>query len=229
MYRVIKEMNAEEKMVEKVYGVLTDYDLSSWTADLATDYTRTSQQRTGTPPYMAHELLKGTSGTHLYRHDVESFFYIMLMMCARHTIGSSGEGKEQRVIMREGRGLPYQDWFNQHNYEALGRFKKALFSDMEHIELSQAFEDFRGWLLKLQWRFSEGFELKTAFARQQQEQEWDGIPVVGAAPFNDETLGGCIDYSTVIKPVHHLKGKLEGLIIRYNPTSSPLPTPTGTV
>ena len=32
----------------KVYGVLTDFDLSSWTADLTSTYAKTSQQRAGT-------------------------------------------------------------------------------------------------------------------------------------------------------------------------------------
>ena len=36
---------------------------------------------------MAHELLTGESPIHLYRHDVESLFYIILLMCARHTFG----------------------------------------------------------------------------------------------------------------------------------------------
>ena len=37
MYRII-EVNAEGDVEYKVYGVPTDYDLSSWTASLKTDY-----------------------------------------------------------------------------------------------------------------------------------------------------------------------------------------------
>ena len=43
--------------------------------------------------------------------------------------------------------------------------------------------------------------------------------------FDDETLGGHIRYSSLIDPVPRLKGKLEGLVIRYNPLPSPLPAP----
>lgn len=50
--------------------VLTDYNLSSWTACMNPNYTKTLQQHTGTLPYMAQELLKGMSPLHLYRHDV---------------------------------------------------------------------------------------------------------------------------------------------------------------
>src|ERR1700753_780866 len=69
MCRIVNEINAHGQEEQKVYGVVTEYDLSSWTEHLKGDYTRTSQQRTGTPPYMAQELLKGTSTSHLYRHD----------------------------------------------------------------------------------------------------------------------------------------------------------------
>ena len=130
MCRIVKEFGAKDK----VYGVLTDYDLSSWAASLKTDYTKTSQQRTGTPPYMAHELLTGMSDIHLYRHDVESFFYIMLLLCARHKLDPR-KGAKWPVVMQEGE-LPYMDWFNEPNYARLGRFKTALFSQMEPIILS---------------------------------------------------------------------------------------------
>jgi serine/threonine protein kinase len=51
MYRMIEE---------KVHGVLADFDLASRMALMDDDYTKTSQQRTGTPPFMAHGLLDGT-------------------------------------------------------------------------------------------------------------------------------------------------------------------------
>ena len=42
--------------------------------------------------------------------------------------------------------------------------------------------------------------------------------------FDDEMLGGHVDYSIPISPVRKLKGNLEGLVIRYDPSPS---TPTG--
>jgi len=207
-----------------VYGVLTDYDLSSWKEELKTDYTRTSQQRTGTPPYMAYELLMGTSRTHLYRHDIESLFHIMLLMCGRHTIvHSSGEadtGAKSGVVMRKGK-LPYQDWFEEQNYNALGEHKAAFFTFTKAIELSPAFEDFRAWLKVLRYRFSEGISAKNAHVRRQELLEDSPSELT---PFDDETLGGNINYSSFIEPVGRLTGQLKGLIIRYpstvNPTSA---------
>ena len=229
MCRLIEGMNAEEELEQKVYGVLTDFDLSSWKKDLKHDYTPTSQQRTGTPPYMAQELLKGTSTTHLYRHDVESLFYIMLLLCGRHTFAHAGNGTSKgarwQLVTRE-EELPYQDWFRAPNYVMLGSLKGTFFSDKQPIELSPAFEDFRPWLRDLRFVFSEGFKSKLFDPSTQEDTpEWKLKRAGGTAggvkatpiPFDDETLGGHVDYSAVIEPTRYLKGELEGLIIRYDP------------
>jgi len=113
--------------------------------------------------------------------------------------------------MREGE-LPYQKWFNGQDYDTLGSFKESFFTRMKAIKLSPAFEDIRPWLEELQYCFSEGFELKHGHARRKRRAE--------LAPFDDETLGGNIDYSSLIEPAHHLTGELKGLAIRYNPESS---------
>ena len=221
MCRIVEDLGAEDKV--HVYGVLTDYDLSSWTASLRTDYTKTSQQRTGTPPYMAHELLTGASDIHLYRHDVESLFYIMLLLCARHEFDPSGEA-ERPVVMREGE-IPYGDWFNEQNYGKLGIFKAYFFSQMGAIELSPAFEDIRKWLVHLQYCFSDGFELKNSYKKR---KERAGDSAGELPPFDDETLGGQINYSSLIEPARRLKGELEGLTVRYT-SPSPPPTSVGVV
>jgi len=105
--------------------VLTDYDLSSLTAKMNSDYTKTLRQRTGTPLYMAHELLKRTSTLHLYRHDLESLFYIMLLMASRHTIETPKGEKRPRVVMEGSKGLPYQNRFDEPHYDVLGLRKGA--------------------------------------------------------------------------------------------------------
>jgi len=239
MCRLIKEMNAQGKSEQQVYGVLTDYDLSSWKKDLNNDYTRTSQQRTGTPPYMAQELLQGTSVTHLYRHDLESLFYIMLLMGARHTIapakgGPDTKGKSQ-VVKREGT-RPYQTWFDTRLYTTLGSIKQCFIWNRTAIELSPAFEDFRLWLEDLCYDFSEGFQYKHHHLKTRPPL-WRQGPAGGSAgrvtpapvPFDNKTLGGHVDYSSIIEPTRYLKGELEGLIIRYDTTPPPLPTLTGAV
>ena len=96
--RIVNEVTTGGWSERKVYGVLTYYDLSSWKKGLRNDYTKALQQRTGTPPYyMAFELLEAPSaGTHLHRHDLKSFYYIMLLTAAQHMIAPAKGGFSTR-------------------------------------------------------------------------------------------------------------------------------------
>ena len=220
MCRFIEEENAEGTKERKVYGVLTDYDLSSLADTMNPDYTRTSQQRTGTPPYMAYELLLESSPIHLYRHDLESLFYIMLLMAARHTIRTPAGEAKPRVAMRESRRLPYQDWFDEPRYNMLGLCKWGLFSKTQPIKLSPDFKDFLPWLEDLQQCFENGFKLKPSNNNRTQKA-WRPA-VQQPAEFDDETLGGYITYATILAAVPYLSGQLKGLIIR-DPKYSSVP------
>ena len=217
MYRLV-----EEEGKPKVYGVLTDYDLSSWTNSMKQDYTRTSQQRTGTPPYMAQELLKGESPVHLYRHDVESLFYVMLLMAARHTIGTPEGEEKPRVLMRDSAELPYQKWFDQQDYDSLSSFKYDFLAKRQPIELSPDFKDFHPWLKVIQRCFSAGFKDKPSLDKEEMPGWADDLTgdCIGAVQFDDETLGGHVKYATILKPIPHLGGALKGLTI-HDPLHSP--------
>ena len=126
MYRIIDG---------KVYGVLADYDLASWKASLTSDYQKTSQQRTGTPPFMANGLLDGTDALHLYRHDVESLFYVMLILATHYEIQAPEEGADGGVRVREGK-LRFEDWFDAPNYNTLGGIKSDFFTKLRTFEIS---------------------------------------------------------------------------------------------
>ena len=63
---------------------------------------------------------------------------------------------------------------------------------------------------------------------QNQAEGLGGGVTPDPVPFDDETLGGCVDYSSIIELTKYLKGELEGLIVRYG-NKSPLPTPIGMV
>ena len=215
MYRMVEE---------KVCGVLTDFDLASWTKDLAQDYTRTSQQRTGTPPYMAYGLLDGTDDRHLYRHDLESLFYIMLIVVTHYEIQLPTRGESGGLRTRQASGgLPCEMWFDQTSYQALASYKHTFFSNLQRLSLSPAFEDFRDWLRYLHLSFRRGIR-----AKEVHEEELTAPPLPqnsgsedeDTLMFDDETLGGHVDYSALIDPVRRLKGNLEGLIIRYDPPPS---------
>lgn len=220
MYRVIKQKNEAGIVEKKVCGVLTDFDLSSWTKATGGDNTKTSQQRIGTFPYMAHELLEDSDAPHLYRHDLESLFYIILAVAARYEIQAPEEGREGGMRMRDGE-LPYQMWFDRRSWKILARFKRPFLFSGGDLRLSPAFEDFEDWLEDFRYAFGEGFRSKVDHRRElarrlRHRDEGSEVEVVPAP--DEETLGGHVQYSALIDPVRRLKGKLEGLIIRYDPS-----------
>src|ERR1700753_1146026 len=157
------------------------------------DYNKPSQQRTGTPPYMASELLMGVSPLHLYRHDVESIFYVILLFCGRHNFGRIiNQGKEPRrrcVVMRKTENLPYDEWFDTCNYSGLGTSKRTFLSMIFDIQLSPPFWDFHPWLEEVQHQLSQGFERQTQYNRG----EYNPSP---NRKYDDETLGGHFSYSS---------------------------------
>ena len=219
MCRWIEETDAEGNPEKRVCGVLTDYDLSSWTEHLKTDNTRTSQHRTGTPPYMAFELLDGTNPTHLYRHDIESLFYVMLVMCCRNAFGCAND--DAAVFLHR----PFEEWLGEQSYRTLANAKARFFLGTKTFQLPSIFKDFYPWLKGLRLQFSAGFRARGAYDDEQESTELYGTSTGRVNQFNEETLGGHISYSSFIEPVRRLKGKLEGLIIRYDPPQSRLPAP----
>ena len=224
MYRIVKEKNAEGVVEEKVYGVLMDFDLSSWTKDIKEDYSKTSQQRTGTPPFMAYELLDGSDALHLYRHDLESLLCVMLILTTNYEIQHPTTKEKGGLRMRQGLDeLPYKLWFGQPTYEALAHYKRGFFSVRAYLDLSPDFEDFRSWLMGLRRSFRRGIRARETYEDESdalQENESDGAEDEATPKFDYETLGGHISYSTLINPVRKLQGKLRGLIIRYDPSLS---------
>jgi hypothetical protein len=200
----------------KVYGVLADFDLSSWTASLKGDYTKTSQQRTGTPPYMAHGLLNGADPLHMYRHDVESLFYIVLLISTRYEVRAPEGEEDGGLKTRQGlEVLPFDDWFHQQVFSTLASLKVNFLSKVSaKLDLSPSFEDFNGWLRELRIALFNGFNSRETHQILVQ----DGKRRRGAIEeFDDETLGGHISYAKLISSVRKLTGQLEGLVVRYIP------------
>ncbi|KAK0231483.1 hypothetical protein IW262DRAFT_1292362 [Armillaria fumosa] len=186
-----------------VFGVLIDFDLSS----LIPIEEAKSLRRTGTPPYMALDLLKERkdSGPHLYRHDLEALFYVMLMICCRHSIIKK---VQQNGTQLEEISANFSEWFDRTmSWNILAKVKTSFFMDDEPLPVSPCFEGFRRCLNAIRRKFKRGF-----VARDDAKDEadtWnaleDDINIDGDAPlesepqkpvqpFNADTLGGHIKY-----------------------------------
>ena len=62
----------------KVKGIVNDWDMASILNDAGEVPTSAAKHRTGTIPFMARDLLVSNPPPHLYRHDLESFFFVLV-------------------------------------------------------------------------------------------------------------------------------------------------------
>jgi hypothetical protein len=70
------------KIGDLVFGVLSDYDLSSIQDTLS------GNKLTGTIPFMVIELLTLEGKKHIYRHDAESFIWVLTWVCLQYENGN---------------------------------------------------------------------------------------------------------------------------------------------
>ncbi|KAF8074630.1 hypothetical protein FPV67DRAFT_1474267 [Lyophyllum atratum] len=83
LHRDLSENNLMFKVDKDstVKGILNDWDMASYVEDNDEIKLSTATHRTGTIPFMARDLLTDAGiapPAHLYRHDLESFYYILL-------------------------------------------------------------------------------------------------------------------------------------------------------
>ncbi|KDQ23775.1 hypothetical protein PLEOSDRAFT_1086212 [Pleurotus ostreatus PC15] len=67
----------------RTIGVLNDWDLATPVDAIG----NSSKHRTGTGPFMALDLLAPEPPVHLYRHDLESLFYVLIWAAVHYNIG----------------------------------------------------------------------------------------------------------------------------------------------
>ncbi|KAJ3858952.1 protein kinase [Lentinula novae-zelandiae] len=89
----------------KIYGVLNDFDLSSRVEDVDN-----GDIRTGTRPFMSLDMLNSYwEWGHLYHHDLESLFYVMLCLACRY----------QKPGIPADEPRPYSEWYSGTDIQTL--------------------------------------------------------------------------------------------------------------
>ncbi|KAJ3741413.1 protein kinase [Lentinula detonsa] len=120
----------------KVYGVLNDFDLSSFVHDMGKG--PASDFRTGTRPFMSVDLLDPKwKGGHLYRHDLESLFFIMICLTCRY----------ERPGVPAAEPRPFSKWFSGTDDEV--RENKADFYRDRYsgeLPIQHYFAGFTDWM-----------------------------------------------------------------------------------
>ncbi|KAK0474731.1 hypothetical protein EDD18DRAFT_1298695 [Armillaria luteobubalina] len=199
----------------QVCGVLNDFDLSSFYPLLESS----SLHRTGTAPYMSRDLLKPADVAHLYRHDIEALFYVLMMLCCRYEIGLSDKKPViQKLKVQQGQKMPFAGWFNRSaTWDTLSDMKAGFLSSEMVIPTSKSFTAFLPWLQDIRYAFGNGYQaransknpkrkLSSKFIPQRAQELKNRPDMNIPAPFDDETLGGHVVYSDFLQIMSNIGG-----------------------
>ncbi|KAJ3862980.1 protein kinase [Lentinula novae-zelandiae] len=185
----------------KVYGVLNDFDLSSRVRDM--NHGPTSKQRTGTRPFMSFDLLDYRwAGGHLYRHDLESLFYIMLCLACRY--------EAPGVPAPEPR--PYSQWFSGTDREIFNdknTFFTSPFVLSEDLPIQPYFADFEPWLKHIYYLISEGYHARPRrpIVPMDDANNLDSTEdIPPQTSFNWQTLAGQVTYPRLSRLMSSFRG-----------------------
>ncbi|KAK0234904.1 hypothetical protein EDD85DRAFT_909488 [Armillaria nabsnona] len=211
----------------QVCGVLNDFDLSSFLPLREASFLN----RTGTAPYMARDLLQTVDVSHLYRHDIEALFYVLMMLCCRYEIVSSDKGSVMKgVKLEKGEQKPFADWFSRTvTWNILSDMKTGFLGSGKSIPTSTSFAAFLPWLKNIRLAFGNGYHARTISKAQlnpirkipaefipQSERNLVNRPssIEVHVPFDDETLGGYIVYSYFLAIMSEIGG--HSLVLKYD-------------
>ncbi len=189
-------------------GVLNDFDLSSFRDDTGTS----SVECTGTLPYMAYELFdddeNGNLPKHLYRHDLESIFYVILLLCCRHELVTAQISSEHEILVRTKVHSQFDEWYRSGRDSLLMASKCTVFMKIVRAspKLGSGFTGFQPWIDGFALQFARGFCLRTKYRLDLEDLE-DYEPQnamkeiskpTAMEPFDDETLKDCVSYSAIV-------------------------------
>jgi hypothetical protein len=162
---------------DKVYAVLNDFDLAV-SADVKST---SSKHRTGTKPFMAIDLIRPDPTVHMYRHDLESMFYVLVWITSRFHDG------------QEIADPPLQEWADNGDLTLVE--KKSFFVTMsEPPPPTSEFDPLGLWVFSLQKVMRNGFSARTEYRSEVAIALRS--KAIYARTFEDETLGGFVTFDT---------------------------------
>jgi hypothetical protein len=170
-----------KKADKTICGVLSDYDL---TVKLDRKYDGpSSKQRTGTRPFMARDLLEPTPREHFYRHDLESLFYVIVVLMFRF---------QDKTLKREDEKFDsfpaLLNWFTLGPAALLE--KKESFFQRDLPEASPAFERLYGPILKMRDMFADAYQARQRHKTATFTQSKNSVK----PSFDESTLGGNLNF-----------------------------------
>ncbi|KAF9067845.1 hypothetical protein BDP27DRAFT_1295858 [Rhodocollybia butyracea] len=146
----------------QVHGVLNDFDHA---IRIGPESTPSSRQRTGTAPYMAIDILDASPPPiHLYRHDLESLYYVLVC-----TVCPSEDPSIKK-------------WFNSGG-SVMADLKRAFFTK-PHLTPQPGFQVFSKWMDALHTAFGDGLVARYNHSKGR----------LTDPPYDNETLGGNVTF-----------------------------------
>ncbi|KAK0193420.1 hypothetical protein F5146DRAFT_1134093 [Armillaria mellea] len=189
-----------------ICGVLNDFDLSSYCDRKSASALR----RTGTGPYYACDLLKEDPPVHIYRHDLESIFNVLVLLCCRYEIQETPapEGKDQLVHVA---APPFEKWYDV-SYGGLYAKKHTFFSDLTQD---------RDTLLPVSLAISPSGSESSNHRKNDLIPQFLGVhkSEAAATKFDYATLGGFVDYPPFFTVMRYFVG--QDLVVKYDPNKKP--------
>ncbi|PFH45847.1 hypothetical protein AMATHDRAFT_8584 [Amanita thiersii Skay4041] len=181
MHVLYRDINLKNLMYRKkdgkAYGVLLDLDM----AIIITleDRKPSSKQRIGTLPYMACDLLRPSPSKHVYRHDLESLFYIIFVLTTMYHNGQMTTATKH----------PLREWFHV-SAKTLPSIKYGFLAKIPP-PTTEHFLIMRLWMIHLQGLFDNGYHARSNFQRLAEKAK---IACKDTPSFDHETLGGEVDF-----------------------------------
>ena len=170
-----------KKAPNLISGVLSDFDLSIPVERMTNS--PSSKQRTGTKPYMAIDLLQHPPPTHLYRHDLESLFYVIVILTSRYH-----EGRELTE------NPPLQAWFDLGADDLLDK-KVSFMMNRGVPQPTLHFQKIEGMISSMRKMFRDAFAAQADHTDNINKMTKMVAREKQAVPeFDESTLGGHINF-----------------------------------
>ena len=135
-----------------------------------------SKHRTGTKPFMAIDLIHLDPTVHMYRHDLESMFYVLVWITSRFHDG------------QEIADPPLQEWADNSDATLL-KEKRSFFMSIPPRRTEQ-FESFGRCIVSMQVMFLDGLWARSRYLSELSV----GPQMASSIHFTDDTLDGFVTF-----------------------------------
>ncbi|PPQ97337.1 hypothetical protein CVT26_006571 [Gymnopilus dilepis] len=186
----------EGSIIPPCIGRLNDFDMAAKVNNQGQFLVTSASHRTGTLPFMALDLLKpGKRVLHVYRHDLESFFYILVWAAVHYDLK---HGKRKSCSPKV-----LQSWLNESTcFLSKHRFMSDSLAEndsiQQHIPDDAKRQIWDEWVVPLHILFKGAFVHRSTQADKH-------------LPVDHETLDGLITFETFMRAVRVKPRGLDGL------------------